>query len=189
MNPQRLVALVGLAVVAILGSGRTPAAMTGYALPYARSYLLTGGYVANGVDLTEQNNPVDANGFSTGTIHISGVPADADIVAAYMYFETVTLTSALSDADGATFRGQTVLLNDLMAVKKSKQNLTGSTASCWSSGAPLTVTEFRVDVLRWLPIRLDKDNKPTGKRLVNDADLIAHGLPLHQVKLPVRQGN
>ena len=33
------------------------------------------------------------NGFSTGTIHISGVPADADIVAAYMYFETITLTS------------------------------------------------------------------------------------------------
>ena len=48
---------------------------------------------------------------------------------------------------------------------------------------------FRADVLRLLPIRLDKDDKPTGKRLVNDADLIAHGLPLHKVKLPVRSGN
>ena len=159
------------------------------ALPYSKGFLLTGNYVVGSVDLSEQNNPVDSHGFSTGTIHMSGIPADADIVAAYMYFETITLKSALSDASGVTFRGNTVLLNDLMAVKKSKQNLTGSTASCWSSGVPLTDTMFRVDVLRWLPIRLDKDNKPTGKRLVNDADLLAHGLPLHQVKLPVRPGN
>jgi hypothetical protein len=76
-----------------------------------------------------------------------------------------------------------------MSVKKSKQNVPGSTASCWGSGGPLTDTMFRVDVLRWLPIRLDKDNKQTGKRLVNDADLLAHGLPLHQIKLPVRSGN
>src|SRR5262245_51512053 len=159
------------------------------ALPYSKGYLITGNYVASGVNLTDQNNPVDPDGFSTGTIHISGVPADADIVAAYMYFETITLAAELSETSGVTFRGEPVLFNDLMAVKKSSQPLTGSTASCWSSGVPLSMTMVRVDVLRWLPIRPDKDDKPTGKRIVNDADLIAHGLPLHQVRLPVRSGN
>jgi hypothetical protein len=164
-------------------------ASPGDALPYSKGFLLTGNYVAGGVDLTEQTNPIDANGFSTGTIHMSGVPADADIVAAYLYWETITLTASLNQAAGATFRGQPILLNDVAGVKKSSMPLTGSTASCWSSGVPLTLTMFRADVLRWLPIRMDKDNQPTGKRLVNDVDLIAHGLPLHQVKLPERSGN
>jgi hypothetical protein len=164
-------------------------ASPGDALSYSKGFLLTGNYIASGVDLTEQANPIDANGFSTGTIHINGVPADADIVAAYLYWETITVTSNLSDAAGAKFRGETILLDDMKAVKQSRQALTGSTASCWSSGVPLTLTMFRADVLRWLPIRLDKDNKPSGKRLVNDADLIAHGLPFHQVTLPVRSGN
>jgi hypothetical protein len=59
------------------------------------------------------------------------------------------------------------------------------------------MTEFRVDVLRFLPTRLDGsvkpdgtlDPKPTPKHVVNDADLIAHGLPLHKVSLPTRNGN
>jgi VCBS repeat-containing protein len=186
-----LFALVALALLALSGRAGIRAASppTTDALPYAKGFLVTGNYVASGVDLTEQANPIDQNGFSTGTIHMSGVPADADIVAAYLYWETITLTADRSEAAGATFRSETILLNDLMEVKKSSQPLTGSAASCWSSGVPLTLTMFRADVLRWLPIRLDKDNKPTGKRLVNDADLLAHGLPLHQVKLPVRNGN
>ena len=31
------------------------------------------------------------NGFSTGTIPMSGVPQDADILAAYLYWETIDL--------------------------------------------------------------------------------------------------
>jgi hypothetical protein len=168
-------------------------------LPYARGYLLTGNYVASGVDLTELANPVDQNGFSTGTIHITKcnqpavvfncVPADADIVAAYMYWEAIVDTGNLSQAAGVQFRGEDILLNDVAAVKASSADLTGSTSSCWSTGAPLKMVHFRADVLRFLPIRLDKDNKPTGKRLVTDEDLTAHGLPLHSVRLPVRNGN
>ena len=217
MKRHHLAALLGLLFVAFEGSGVPRAASKpGGALPspgadaldYAKGYLITGNYVASGVDLTEQANPVDQNGMSTGTIHIARctaavtfncVPQDADIVAAYLYFETITRTADLSAAAGdassedpakrSTFRGEKIVLNDLMAVKKSKWDLVGTTASCWSSGVPLSLTMFRVDVLRWLPIRLDKDDKPTGKRLVTDDDLIAHGLPLHQVKLPTRNGN
>ena len=66
-------------------------------------------------------NPPDPNGFSTGTIHISGVPTDADIVAAYLYWETITLTADLSQADGVTFRGEEIILDDVAAVKKSTE--------------------------------------------------------------------
>ena len=167
-------------------------------LPYSRGYLLTGNYVVSGVDLTEQQNPPDSNGMSTGTINITKcsptvttncVPADADIVAAYMYWEAIIPTATPSLAAGVTFRGEEILLNDVMGVKASSQELTGTTASCWSSGSPLSMVQFRADVLRFLPIRLDKDNNPTGKRLVTNEDLLQHNLPLHQVTLPTRTGN
>src|SRR4029077_10927283 len=122
-TPRRLFLLGALALLALTGAGvhASPPAppappATSDALPYSKGYLITGDYVASGVNLTPQDNPIDQNGFSTGTIHVSGVPADADIVAAYMYFETITLAANLSAASGVTFRGETVLLNDLMAV-------------------------------------------------------------------------
>ena len=182
-----LVVRAAFIVVCVLGINSVKAAAAD-ALPYARSYLITGNYVASGVDFTSQVNPPDVHGIATGTIHISGVPKDADIIAAYLYFETITYTASLSDANGVTFRGNPVLLNDVMGVKKGRQDLTGSVSACWSSGTPLTATMFRVDVLRWLPIRTDADGRITGKRLVNDADLLAHGLPLHQVQLPEAAG-
>ncbi len=167
---------------------------------YSRSYLLTGNYVASGVDLTEQANPVNAAGLSTGTIHIDRcapapaprfncVPDDADIVAAYLYWESIVPTATPSLASGVRFRGEEILLNDVVGARAKWQPLQGTTASCWSSGSPLTMVEFRADVLRFLPIRLDKDGKATGKRLVHDADLTAHGQPLHDVTLPMRNGN
>src|SRR5262245_19149854 len=79
-----LFSLVTLAWLAFTGAGVHAQPPPPDALPYSKGYLITGNYVASGVNLTDQDNPVDPNGFSTGTIHISGVPADADIVAAYM---------------------------------------------------------------------------------------------------------
>src|SRR5512142_1983030 len=75
------------------------AAQAADALPYSRSYMVTGNYAVGGVDITGSS----VNGFSTGTISMNGVPADADIVAAYLYWETIT--SDLSQAAGVQFRG------------------------------------------------------------------------------------
>jgi hypothetical protein len=168
-------------------------------LPYARGYLLTGNYVASGIDFTEALNPPNADGLSTGTIHITKcappavvfncVPDDADIVAAYLYWETIVPTADTTLAAGVRFRGEEILLNDVIGVRASHDPLVGSTASCWSSGSPLTIVEFRADVLRFLPVRLDEDNQPTGKRLVTDTDLANHGHPLNDVVLPTRTGN
>ena len=49
--------------------------------------------------------------------------------------------------------------------------------------------EFRANALPLLPLRVDKNGEATGKRIVNNADLVANGFPLHTVKLPVRSGN
>ena len=48
------------------------------ALPYTGGYLVTGDYVVGGIDMTDQANPADpVTGLSTGTIQMTGVPANA----------------------------------------------------------------------------------------------------------------
>ena len=129
-------------------------------LKHFTTFTLTGDYVVAGVDLLPQSQ---GNGFITGTIQVSGVPANADIVAAYLYWETIWTNP--TQLDGALFRGQPV-----SAVKSSTVSLTGPYSPCWSQGAN-NLTMMRADVRRLLPPQLDANGKPTGKRVVNHADL------------------
>ena len=62
-------------------------------------------------------------------------------------------------------------MSDTNVVQVSPSSLSGSTASCYSSGAGLTMFMVRADVRRLLPRELDAAGKPTGRRLVNDAEL------------------
>ena len=180
--------LAGLGVVVLMMLSQTAGRAENHdQLDFRRGFLITGNYVAGGVDLTENAHPI-VDGFSTGTIPISGVPAEADIVAAYLFWETITLQSDLSQAAGVQFRGTTLDINDVNTVTRVTEN-SGATTPCWGSGVPLARHIFRADVLRLLPVRHDKNNKPTIKRLVNDDDLIAHNLSLNTVRLPVRDGN
>ena len=146
------------------------------ALPFSNSYSITGNYVVGGVDLAPQSG---ANGFVTGTIPMSGVPANADILVAFLYWETIW--SDIEQINGAQFRG-----SPITAVKASEQDLTATYAPCWSSGGGggYRMTMFRADVRRLLPRQLDANGNPTGKRLVNDADLLQNGEDLHTVTLP-----
>jgi hypothetical protein len=148
------------------------------ALPFAKNFLITGNYVVGSVDLAPQSG---ANGFLTGTIPVSGVPATAEVLAAYLYWETIS--TDIAQVDGAEFRGSPIVV-----VKQSYSTLTGGTAQCWTSGggsgASYRMTMFRADVLRQLPIETDSTGKPTGRILVNSADLTANGKTLHTVKLP-----
>jgi len=178
--------LVALLVLLLQISGQ--AAPVTSQLHYSLGFLVTGGYAVGSVDLHEDTNPPNLEGMATGTINMSGVPADADIVAAYLYWETIALTSTPTQAR-LKFRDTEIPLSDVVAVQKSSQSLADSTATCWSSGTPLTMTEYRADVLRLLPMRLDSNDKPTGRRLVNNSDLTAHGKTLHTVSLPTVNGN
>ena len=178
-------AVIVLVVAQMVGRAATVPSQ----LHYSRGFLVTGNYVVGGVDLTETANPI-VNGFSTGTIQMgNAVPPKADIVAAYLYWETITLTSTPSQGAGVKFRGVNIDITNDLTVKETSQPLIGETAPCWSTGVPLTMHHYRADVLRLLPMLVDATNQPTGKRIVNDADLIAHSLPAHTVTLPVSPDN
>ena len=174
----RRTALVSIGIVVLLaqsgGQAQSP-----NALPYTTSYIVTGNYAVGGVDLPPQSG---GDGTLTGTIPMSGVPANADILAAFLYWETIDISVSPQAATGAKFRGTDITA---VRVKSAAQPLMGSTAACWGSGsAPLTLTMFRADVLRLLPPQLDANGNSTGKLLVNDADLVSYGLPLNTVTLP-----
>src|SRR5205823_1108753 len=118
--------------------------------------------------------------FVTGTIPIGGVPANAEIIAAFLYWETIS--TDVAQHKGVTFRGSPVTV----AVAKSKP-LVDASASCWVGGranANYSITMFRADVMHLLPEQKDVHGTPTGRRLVNDADLAKAGLSLNTVKLP-----
>src|SRR5688572_257230 len=180
MKPTVLVRLAAIVCALVAVSALTQPtgqAQVANALPFAKRYTVTGNYVVGGVDLRPQAR---SNGFVTGAIAMSGVPANADILAAFLYWETISTSKA--QVDGVKFRGIPVNV-----VKGSSVTLNRPTAPCWSgagSNATFTMSMYRADVLRYLPPQLDADGLPTGKRLVNDADLKNANLPLHTVTLP-----
>src|SRR5713226_8487263 len=94
--------LVALALAVLFAQMRGQAQF-GDALPYAKGYLVTGDYVVAGVDIMSKTA---ANGSVTGTISMSGVPDSADIIAAYLYWETIWTNR--SQLTGFTFRGQPI---------------------------------------------------------------------------------
>ena len=153
------------------------------ALPFSKGFLVTGNYIVGGVDLDP--HAID-HGFITGTVPMSGVPADAEVIAAYLYWETISTNVA--QVNGALFRGSPVTV-----VKASSTRLKPSTSACWSSGggggASYTMTMYRADVLHLLPVRLDAGGRPDGHRLVNDTDLLSNGFPRTTVTLPEGAGN
>jgi len=150
------------------------------ALPYADGFSVTGNFVVSSVDLTNSVNPSAVDPilgikFSTGTLVTSGVPANADILAAYLYWETIHLTGATNIEAGVEFDGKSVNTPNIDLVKSGPVVL-GTGAPCYSAGNnSLTMTMLKADVLRLLPLQLDVNGVPTGKRLVNGN---------HTVKLP-----
>ena len=105
------VALLTVAAILVLAQPRGQAVVPATTLPYDRGFLVTGDYAVGSTDLDEDIHPI----FSTpdGTfaeipINMSGVPANADIVGAYLFWETITLNddvTGMEQADGVMFRG------------------------------------------------------------------------------------
>jgi hypothetical protein len=137
-------------------------------LQHFASFTVTGDYVVASVDLLPTDTVVET---VTGTIQVSGVPDGADILAAYLVWETIWSPSGedLETLNAkARFRGQPVT-----AIRSKTVQLTGNLSQCWSNGGD-NLSMMSADVLRLLPPQLDEEGRPTGKRLVNHADLQAY---------------
>jgi hypothetical protein len=118
-----------------------------------KNYFVTGDYVAAGVGLRGKG----VNGLATGTITIdtSQIPAGADIVAAYLYWETLGPSSG---PGSATLAGARFQKNDLSSIAVLTNP--GGSAACRAGdddehddaddAASSKVYVYRADVLPYL---------------------------------------
>ena len=81
--------VIGLILLGAQRAGQAADPLPGDALAYANGYLVTGNYVEASVDFQPASG---GNGFGTGTINVSGVPDQADVLAAWLYWETIVET-------------------------------------------------------------------------------------------------
>ncbi len=138
-------------------------------LQFFKNYFLTGDYAVAGVGLWGRG----VNGFASGSIAMSGVPAGSEIVSAFLYWQSVSADGPNSGSKGAMFNGQ------LLSVPGPPDTPTpgGSlatvaeivgTSPCWNhggvpgfGGGVKRTYNYRADVKRFLPIGSD------GRHVVN----------------------
>ena len=155
-------------------------------LNFFNNYFLTGDYVVAGVGLRglggQNGSPA---GIATGSITIGGVEQNAEIMAAFLYWQVVSKESLGPDsgAVGATFNGYPLSSADGPFSKVLDR---AGTAPCWSSGggtgggggAHRTYT-YRADVLRLLT---DAEGKIVGNGTyevqVPDSGPSGNGVPM-----------
>src|SRR5688500_12653602 len=192
-NARASVLAIGLAVLFAQPGGNAQAPPI--SLPFSNSYLITGNYVVGSVDLQ--------GGSIEGVINMEGVPPNAVVLSAFLYWEMI-LADPVTPAQLTAppkFRGETINMADVEVVKTSDTTLSGPTASCFSSGggqgAVYRMYKLRADVRKLLPLQVGGNKKSTGKRLVNNEDLLGNlnaagapsPLPLHKFTAPERSGN
>src|SRR5262245_49722716 len=184
---RRSVALLALAGVVLFLQRGSFALDNQDPLKQAMGFLITGDYLAAGVNLTGAE-PVDPDGLSTGTITINPcsqsvttncIPQNADILAAYLYWEVIHDATVAPSNIPAKLNGSDVRLTNGVFDAKRVQSVSATevaTSTCWSSSqVPLLLTHFRADVLhKFLPVG------DTGKRNVTGS---------HTVHLPLVNGN
>ena len=85
VRTRAVLVAVGFAALVAQQSGRAEFQHAGDALPFRGGYLITGDYEVGNFTLAA-GDP----GFKTGTVSISAVPANADILAAFVYAEAIS---------------------------------------------------------------------------------------------------
>src|SRR5262245_48707068 len=175
---RRLAALF-LVAIALLCAQPRGRAVTQGSVSLFKNYFGSIDYATGGIGLRGLG---DTSGFATGTIHMAGVPANADLLAAHLYWQTMESTP---DPNPAAAIGKFRTFDIF-----GKQVAPAGAPSCWGSGGGHGTTSggsflrtYRADVLRFLPFKKDSSGKPIGQRLVNDSDLSQNNFALSTVSL------
>src|ERR1700757_3176334 len=170
----RAVSILGL--LWAFGFAQAGFAQTALPLGLSNNYMVTGDYVVGGVGLRGLG---DGSGYATGTISIPDpaaystnvplqqVPAGADIVAAFLYWETVESSGTFAGKNGF-FRGYpitgTALGNPNAPVSWSSGGCAGS-----SQGSK-TMVGYRADVSNLMPVDVNGNVQPNTSYAVRLAD-------------------
>jgi hypothetical protein len=130
-------------------------------LGYFKNYFVTGDYLAVGVGMQHTG----VNGFANGTLTVAPgqIPAGAEVVAAYLYWQTISSSGAPDPSvlQGAKFKGNDISKTAVLLTK-------AGTAPCWSSGGATggsngskATWSYRADVLPFFPrVRPASPNLP-----------------------------
>ena len=154
MKRVLLAATIGALLFAQHSSVRLHA-QTGNGFQFFKNFFVTGDYAIAGVGL--RNAPL-VNGLATRTIQFSPgqIPANADVLGVFLYWQSVVATPDLDQAaEGVTFNGTLIGGTPEDAIAKLVSN--PGTSPCWSGGGATgetgggrTLAVFRVDVLRFI---------------------------------------
>lgn len=131
------------ALVLLLLALLAPMAQAQGPLNYFQNYFVTGDYAVAGVGL----RGTGVNGYATGTINMTAVPTGADIVAAFLYWQTVETATSTPSAMNGFFNGQPIV---------GKLLGSSTNAACASTGGSTAPSGtyghvYRADVRRYLP--------------------------------------
>src|ERR1700730_1241590 len=155
-------ALCGLTLVLVVGFGQPGFAQTNPPLSFENNYFVTGDYVVAGVGL----RGLGVNGFATqpftmpdaNSVPATGVPPGADIVAAFLYWETVESPETTLAGESGFFRpvfpGGPATGYPITGVVLGNPNAPVSWSSGGCSGSSQgskTMRTYAADVSRFLP--------------------------------------
>jgi hypothetical protein len=179
-----LIAAGTLGLMLALGFAQPASGQVVNGLTPAQNYFVTGDYVVGGWVIQGASNGSD---LATGTITIpdpkqpnsTSVPVGADIVAAFLYWETVESTSQLPPHPG-----QTGTFNGFAITGKILGNQNAPTS--WSNGGcggsnggTKTIVAYRADVRPFLPV--DPTNGRIQGNLPNQGNQETFSLPVSLV--------
>jgi len=171
---------LGFAAAGMAQTSSTP-------LTFSNNYFVTGDYVVGGVGL----RGLGVNGYATGTITIpdgtygnsiykgmnysagASVPAGADIVAAFLYWQTVESSQTSFAGQTGFFRGYPIT-----GVSLGNPNAPVSWSSGGCSGASngsKTMRTYRADVTGYMPVDGNGNIQPNNSYQVSLADSGSNG--------------
>src|ERR1700751_5442495 len=177
--------MVASGLLLAFGSAQISFAQTPLPLALSNNYMVTGDYVVGGwtkTGSTTVNNTLMATGTITipdpiayGSVNFEQqVPAGADIVAAFLYWESVESSGIFAGKNG-TFRGYpitgTILGNPNAPVSWSSGGCAGS-----SQGSK-TIVAYRADVSSYIPVDAKGNIQPNTTYQVSLPDTGKAGQP------------